>query len=99
MEREGGNGERLTLYISSFSLYFIPLYPFPISKIVSFCSKMLNPAFLSQVLQITLHTRDEKIILGCEKAPQVVRACHRAHVNVEKIMIQPCLAMAGQAMS
>ena len=55
-----------TLYISLFSLYFLPLYPFPILK---------NCLILSQK---TYHTRYEKIILGrirCEKAPQVVRAC------------------------
>ena len=33
MDREWGNGERFTLYISSLSLYFLPLYPFPISKV------------------------------------------------------------------
>ena len=37
-----GNGERFFRYISSFSLYFLPLYPFPISKFVTFCRKMLN---------------------------------------------------------
>ena len=42
MKREWGNGERFTLYISSGSLYFLPLFPFPISKIVSFCHKMFN---------------------------------------------------------
>ena len=40
MEREWGNGERFTLYISSFSLHFLPLYSFPISKMVSFCRKI-----------------------------------------------------------
>ena len=39
MEREWGNGERLTLCISSFSLYFLPLYPFPISKMSYFSIK------------------------------------------------------------
>ena len=43
-----GNGERFTLYISSFSLYFLPLYPFPKPKIVSFCRKMSNMSLLSQ---------------------------------------------------
>ena len=37
MEREWENGERFTLYISSFSLYFLPLYPFPITKFVAKC--------------------------------------------------------------
>ena len=53
MEREYGNGERFTPYISSFSLYFLLLYPFPISKIVSFCRKMLNTALLSRMSQQT----------------------------------------------
>ena len=34
MEREWGNGERFTLYISSFSLYFLPLYLFSKLKIM-----------------------------------------------------------------
>ena len=46
-----GNGERFTLYIYSLSLYFLPLYPFPISKFVTFCRKMLNTAFLSRMSQ------------------------------------------------
>ena len=32
MRKWRGNGERFTLYISSFSLYFLPVYPFPMSK-------------------------------------------------------------------
>ena len=47
MEREWGNGEK----ISSFFLYILPLYPFPISKFVTFCRKMLNTAFLSRMSQ------------------------------------------------
>ena len=77
MERGWGNGEGFTLYISSFSLYFLPLYPFSISKIVSFCRKTLNTALLSRMSQKIEQLRYEKIILGrirCEKAPQVVRA-------------------------
>ena len=54
MDSEWGNGQRFTLYISSFSLYFLLLYPFPISKIVSFCRKMLNTALLSQMSQKNL---------------------------------------------
>ena len=46
-----GNGKRCTFYISSFSLYFPPLYPFPISKIVIFCRKMLNKALLTRMSQ------------------------------------------------
>ena len=49
-----GNGERFTLYISSFSLYFLPLYPFPKPKIVSFCRKMLNMSLLSRMSQKNL---------------------------------------------
>ena len=74
--RENAEMERGSLYNSSFFLYFLPLYPFPISKIVSFCCKMLNTALLSRISQKkTWHMRYEKIILGCEKAPQVVGAC------------------------
>ena len=47
------NEERFTLYISSFSLYFLPLYPFPKSKIVTFYSKMLNIALLLRMSQKT----------------------------------------------
>ena len=80
MEREWGNGERFTLKISSFSVYFLPLYPFPISKIVTFCRKMLYTALLSRMSQKTLHTRYKKIILGLicnEEGPQFVRACNQ----------------------
>ena len=75
MERKWGNGERFTLYISSFSLYFIPLYPFPISKFVTFRHKKLITAFLSRISQkLNIRARQEEIILGricCEEAPQV----------------------------
>ena len=56
---------------------FIPLYPLPVSKIVSFCRKMFNTTLLSRMSQKTYRTRYEKIILGricCEEAPQVVPA-------------------------
>ena len=49
--RENEEGERFTLYISTFSLSCLPLYPFPISKFVTFCRKMLNSAFLSRMSQ------------------------------------------------
>ena len=39
MERDS-----LSTFTRSFSLYFLPLDPFPVSKIVSFCRKMLNTA-------------------------------------------------------
>ena len=48
-----GNGERFTLYIPSFSLYFFPLYPFPLSNIDTFCRKLLNAALLSRMSQKT----------------------------------------------
>ena len=56
--------ERFTPYISSFSLYFLPLYPFPISKIVTFCGKMLNTVLLSRVSQkhLTYPLWENKII-------------------------------------
>ena len=88
IEREWGKGERFTLYISSFSLYFLPLYPFPISKIVTFCRKMLNTALLSRMSQKTYHTCYEKIILGRirrEKALQVVPACWVTRTSIIRI--------------
>ena len=39
MERECGNGGRFTLYISSFSLYFLPPYQFLCDKFSHFVSK------------------------------------------------------------
>ena len=54
MEIEWGKGETFTLYISSFSLYFLPLYQFHISKNVSFCCKMLNTALLLRMSQKNL---------------------------------------------
>ena len=63
MRKLGKNGERMRKWreneemeresLSVFSLYLFPLYPFPISKILSFCSKMLNTAFLSRMSQKT----------------------------------------------
>ena len=89
MDKVGGKKEKMrqSLSISSLSLYFLPLYPLPVSKIVSFCRKMLNTALLSQMSQKNLHTCYEKIILGrirCEKALQVVRACSESTIMCEK---------------
>ena len=41
MKREWWNGEIFTLYISSFSPCFPLLCPFPLSKFIKFCRKML----------------------------------------------------------
>ena len=54
MDIEGGNVESESLYISSFSLYFLPLYPFTISKLVTFCHQMLNTALSSRISQKNL---------------------------------------------
>ena len=43
--------------LSTFSLFFLPLYPFPKSKIVTFCRKMLNMALLLRVSQKKLNMR------------------------------------------
>ena len=51
--RENAEMERFTVYISLFSLYFLPPHPFPISKIATFCRKLLNIALLSQMSQKT----------------------------------------------
>ena len=52
-----GNGERGRKWRENeemeHSLYFVPLYPFPISKIVIFCHKMLNTELLSGMSQKT----------------------------------------------
>ena len=80
MRKWGENEEMerdLRATIPHFLFFFLPLYPFPISKIVSFCHKMLSTALLLQIPQKTSHTRYEKIIVGrirCEKAPLVVTA-------------------------
>ena len=58
--------ERFTPYISSFSLYFLPLYPFPISKNVTFCGKMLYMALLSWMSQ--------KLNIRAMEAPHAVQA-------------------------
>ena len=66
------------LSISSFSLHFLPLFPFPTSKCITFCCKMLNTALLSRISQKSQHTRYEEIILGrtcCEEAPHFVPSC------------------------
>ena len=49
-ENEEMERDSLSMYISSFSRH-LPLYPFPISKIVSFCRKKLNTAHLSRMSQ------------------------------------------------
>ena len=69
MRKWKGNGERMSEWrengemereiFSTFSLYFLPLYPFPTSKLVSFCRKMLNTALMSRMSQ--------KIYIGAVK--------------------------------
>ena len=57
MRKWRGNGERMRKWREIHSLYFLnfffflPLYPSPISKIVSFCRKMLNTALFSEFHQ------------------------------------------------
>merc|ERR1712004_725607 len=68
-----------SLSISSLFLHFLPHFPFPTSKCITFCCKMLDTALLSQMSQKSQHTRYEEIILGrtcCEEALQVVPACY-----------------------
>ena len=77
-----GNGEKMTLSISSLFLHVLILSPFPTSKLVTFCCKMLDTARLSRMSQKSQHTRYEEIILGrisCEEAPQVVPAWFAVH--------------------
>ena len=77
MERKRGNGERFTLYMSSFSLYFPPLCLFPSCHILSQSDKY--DTFVANVTK-NLTYGYEKIILSrirCEEAPQVVLARSR----------------------
>ena len=53
MERDSLSTFPHSLYIFSFSFHFLPFYPFPISKFVAFCRKMLNRAILLRVSQKT----------------------------------------------
>ena len=78
MERDWLSTFPHSLSISSLFLHFLPLFPFPTSKCITFCCKMLNTALLSRMSQKSQHTRYEEIILGrtcCEEAPQFVPAC------------------------
>ena len=77
MERDWLSTFPHSLSISSLFLHFLILSPFPTSKCVTFCCKMLNTALLSRMSQKSQHTRYEEIILGrtcCEEAPQFVPA-------------------------
>ena len=77
MERDWLSTFPHSLSISSLFLHFLPLFPFPTSKCITFCCKMLNTALLSRMSQKSQHTRYEEIILGrtcCEEAPQFVSA-------------------------
>ena len=67
IEREWGNEERFTLYISSLSIHFLD------QKLSHLVAKFQIGHFCRECHK--KHTRYEKIILGrirCEKAPQVV---------------------------
>ena len=78
MERDWLSTFPHSLSISSLFLHFLPLFPFPTSKCITFCCKMLNTALLSRMSQKSQHTRYEEIILGrtcCAEAPQFVPAC------------------------
>ena len=80
MERDWLSTFPHSLSISSLFLHFLPLFPFPTSKCITFCCKMLNTALLSRMSQKSQHTRYEEIILGrtcCEEAPQFVPAWYK----------------------
>ena len=90
MERDWLSTFPHSLSISSLFLHFLPLFPFPTSKCVTFCCKMLNTALLSRMSQKSQHTRYEEIILGrtcCEEAPQFVPAC-TAHILTIPVVCQ-----------
>ena len=83
MERDWLSTFPHSLSISSLFLHFLPLFPFPTSKCITFCCKMLNTALLSRMSQKSQHTRYEEIILGrtcCEEAPQFVPAWWRSRL-------------------
>ena len=61
--------------ISKFSLHLLPLSPFPTSKCVTFCCKMLNTALLSRMSQKSQHTCYEEIILGRTGARKLRNLC------------------------
>ena len=55
MERVWGNGGRFTLCISSFSLYFPPLYPFPLyQKLYYFSQNVKYDTFVANVTKKNL---------------------------------------------
>ena len=56
MERDWLSTFPHSLSISSLFLHFLPLFPFPTSKCVTFCCKMLNTALLSRMSQKSQHT-------------------------------------------
>ena len=59
MERKWGNRERLTLYISSFSHYFLPLSPFPPSLSISYIK--MHHILLQNVKYVTFVANVTKI--------------------------------------
>ena len=84
MERDWLSTFPHSLSISSLFLHFLPLFPFPTSKCITFCCKMLNTALLSRMSQRSQHTRYEEMILGrtcCEEAPQFVPAWTRVEMK------------------
>ena len=92
MERDWLSTFPHSLSISSLFLHFLPLFPFPTSKCITFCCKMLNTALLSRMSQKSQHTRYEEIILGrtcCEEAPQFVPACQRTILLLKALYFFP----------
>ena len=100
MERDWLSTFPHSLSISSLFLHFLPLFPFPTSKCITFCCKMLNTALLSRMSQKSQHTRYEEIILGrtcCEEAPQFVPACTEVCFNQIFHRWRRCCAPRGAA--
>ena len=95
MERDWLSTFPHSLSISSLFLHFLPLFPFPTSKCITFCCKMLNTALLSRMSQKSQHTRYEEIILGrtcCEEAPQFVPAwCFLVLLRAQSILAYFCV--------
>ena len=76
-ENEEMKRDSLSTYISSFSLYFLPLYPFPIIKKCHILSQNVKYGTFDANVTKQLNIRFEKIIpgrIGCKEASQVVPA-------------------------
>ena len=81
MEREWENGERMRKWREVHSLHFLVFFFLPslsishIKNCLILSQNVKYGTFVANIAKKTWHTHYKKIILGCEKAPQVVGAC------------------------